>query len=68
MLSMLYLLHYLFLCCLITLELVGDDPLELRFANHPWHEPLFLKEFAKKTLRCIRISMSLQQDIQHGSC
>jgi hypothetical protein len=53
MLSMLYLL----LCCLITLELVGDDD--------PWYETLFLEEFAKEPRCCLGISLSLQQDIQH---
>ena len=40
-----------------TLELIGN--------NHPWGEALFLQEFALKTLCCLRVPMSLQQDIQH---
>jgi hypothetical protein len=58
MLSMLHGLHHLLLCCLVTLEFVGD--------NYPWHEALFFQEFAEESMCRLCISMSLQQDIQHG--
>jgi hypothetical protein len=35
--------------------------------NHLWHEPLFLQRLTEKSLRCLSVSMSLQQDIQHVS-
>ena len=58
MLSMFYALHYLLLCCFVTLEFVGN--------NHPWHEALFFQQFAKESLGRLGVPMALQQDFQHS--
>ena len=41
----------------LFIELIGHD--------HPWHEALFLQQFAEEPMCRLRVSMSLQQDIQH---
>jgi hypothetical protein len=56
-LSMFHTLEHLFLCRCVTLELVGH--------NYARHESLFLQQFAEKTLCRLRVSLSLQQDIQY---
>ncbi len=56
-LSMLHVLHHLLLRRFVTLQFIRHD--------HPWHEALFFKEFAKESLCRLRIPMPLQQDFQH---
>jgi hypothetical protein len=52
MLSMLHVLHHLFLRRFVTLEFIRHDDL--------WHEALFFQQFAKESFGCLCIPMPLQ--------